>query len=105
MDVAGYVAQIKKYLAYEVANIKKAQAAGLGAEHLKLIMDRIDTVKAEIAEMEQGLAGQEAEAEAATAAAQAEAAAKAAQAKARAEAKAAKATPAADQPKAKANYD
>jgi hypothetical protein len=59
LSIEGYLAQLKKYLAYEVANIKKAQAAGIGADHLKLIMDRIDTVKGEIAEMEQGMAGQE----------------------------------------------
>jgi len=85
MSIDGYLAQLKKYLAYEMANIKKAKAAGIGNEHLKLIMDRIDTVKAEIAEMEQGMAGQVAEEEAAAATAQAEAAAKAAQAKAKAE--------------------
>lgn len=105
MSIDGYLAQLKKYLAYEMANIKKAKAAGIGNEHLKLIMDRIDTVKAEIAEMEQGMAGQVAEEEAAAATAQAEAAAKAAQAKAKAEKQAAKAAPTTAEPKAKVNYD
>lgn len=68
-------------------------------------MDRIDIVKGEIAEMEEGMAGQAAEAEAAAAAAEAEAAAKAAQAKAKAEAAAAKAAPTNAEPKPKVNYD
>lgn len=68
LSIEGYVAQLKKYQASETANIKKAKEAGVGKEHLKLIMDRIDTVKGEIAEMDQGMAGQAAEAEAAAAA-------------------------------------
>lgn len=99
LSIDGYLAQLKKYCAYEVANLKGAQGAGIGAEHLELIQDRIDTAKSEMADMQAGMAGQAAEAEAAVAAAQAEAAAKAAQTKAKAEA----AKP--ESAKPKANYD
>lgn len=52
MTIDGYLKKLKKYLAYEVANVGKAKAAGVGNEHLVLIMNRIDAVKGEIAEME-----------------------------------------------------
>ena len=52
LTIDGYLNNLKKYQAYEVNNISNAKAAGVGKEHLMLIMDRIDVVKAEIAEME-----------------------------------------------------
>jgi hypothetical protein len=52
LTIDGYLNNLKKYYKYEVANIGKAKAAGVGKEHLMLIMGRIDIVKAEIAEME-----------------------------------------------------
>lgn len=44
----GYLDVCKQYYKYEVENHKKAQAAGLDQDNLKLIKDRVETVKEEI---------------------------------------------------------
>ena len=53
-----YFKSIQEYQKAEMQNYKKAQLAGLDAEHLNLIAGRVKLVKNEIAEMEAGIAAQ-----------------------------------------------
>lgn len=44
----GYLDQCKEYYKAELANLKKAQVAGVDADNIQLIKNRIETVKQEI---------------------------------------------------------